>query len=41
LVLDGRDVLLTQVRRQFEMMTGNKMPLARRERDGQKSAMHS
>ena len=41
LVLDGRDVLLTQVRRQFEMMTGNKMPLARRERDGQKSATHS
>jgi len=29
-VLDGRDVLLTQVRRQFEMMTGNKMPDAHR-----------
>jgi 3-dehydroquinate dehydratase / shikimate dehydrogenase len=28
IVIDGRDVLLTQVRRQFEMMTGNKMPVA-------------
>jgi 3-dehydroquinate dehydratase / shikimate dehydrogenase len=40
-VLDGRDVLLTQVRRQFEMMTGNKMPLAHRLVDSQKSATHS
>jgi len=41
MVLDGRDVLLTQVKRQFEMMTGNKMPLARREGDDQKSVTHS
>ncbi|HJZ78926.1 MAG TPA: type I 3-dehydroquinate dehydratase [Pyrinomonadaceae bacterium] len=26
-VIDGRDVLLTQVTRQFQMMTGNEMPL--------------
>ena len=35
-VLDGRDVLMTQVRRQFEMMTGNKMPLAHRVAGDQK-----
>jgi 3-dehydroquinate dehydratase/shikimate dehydrogenase len=29
-VLDGRDVLLTQVSRQFEMMTGSKMPVRAR-----------
>jgi hypothetical protein len=27
-VIDGRDVLLTQVSHQFEMMTGKKMPVA-------------
>ena len=27
-VIDGREVLLTQVRRQFELMTGDKMPVA-------------
>jgi len=40
-VLDGRDVLLTQVKRQFEMMTGNKMPIAQGLVDTQKFATHS
>jgi len=40
-VLDGRDVLLTQVKRQFEMMTGNKMPIAQGLVDSQKFATHS
>jgi 3-dehydroquinate dehydratase/shikimate dehydrogenase len=40
LVIDGRDVLLTQVRRQFEMMTGNKMSIAHGLVASQKVASH-
>jgi 3-dehydroquinate dehydratase / shikimate dehydrogenase len=39
-VIDGRDVLLTQVRRQFEMMTGNKMSIAHGLVAAQKVASH-